>query len=157
MGASDFPGGVGPMGSDPVAPFSPPTKRAPTPAAIQFNPTTGRFVMGSDGRFVEAHPVDQLVSILLGLPVKSHKSAPTTGHTLRDLPGAGAPWFEAEANDRIKAALSKPLLRGDIVIDSIVVNAIVDGPLKGRNEFVVGYYNLRSKQPDKLRTIKGSA
>lgn len=155
MPIGDFPAGEGPLGVDPVAAPSAPVAIRKPPAAIEFNPLTGRFTMLDDGRFVEVHPVDQMVSIALGKTSGAWKSAPGAGHTLDKLPSMADPSFEASARDRLRLALRVPLARGDIRIDSITINPITDGPMRGRTEFVIAYFNLRSAQPGRLRSSSG--
>jgi hypothetical protein len=156
MGAAEYPMGVGPCGLDPVAPLSAPATRLKTPAAILFDPKKKRFLMNEDGSFIEAHPVDQLVAICLGLDSRSYKSAPERGHTVWEMRTLAGPTSEAEAADRIRQALRVPLVRGDITLDSVTINPILDDPaLKGRTEILVEYTNLRTPKPER-RSVVGA-
>lgn len=157
MGASEFGWSEGPFGLDPVAAPSEPGGTVKTPAAIHYNPTTRKFTMLADGRYQSVHPVDQMVAIALGVAARDYASAPTVGHTLGEMASSASPSFVADGADRIRRALRVPLSRGDIRIDDITVN-VVDGPQapRGRNEFVVTYYNLRASDSDRRRSIAGA-
>lgn len=152
MALGSAPLGAVPLGVDAVRARSAAARRAKTPASIEFNPSTGHYVMGSNGGLAEVHPVDQRVALALGVIAQSYKSAPTTGHDLLNEPNPGDPSFKTRAANRIRYALRIPLARGDIQIHAITTN-VVDGPQepRGRTEHIVDYTNLRTKKRQTLK------
>lgn len=143
MPAGLYPAGVGPSGHAPVA--DPATLAVGSmPAATRYDGMTRGFQLDSDGNWIAIHPVDQEVALACLLPRGSVRSAPAVGHTFRDLV-PGSPSLRAAALDRARLALARPLARGDIVLDDVIVQS---APLA----VAVLYRNLRSADPSKTLT-----
>jgi hypothetical protein len=98
------------------------------PRALKFNLQTRQHVLGADGLYVEAHPVDAAVEQSLGFLLRRIKASPTTGwgiNALRD-------WFTdrgpAGADALARAALKDLLVAGDITYGGLEYEPTPSGP-----------------------------
>lgn len=135
MPLGSYPLGVGPLGFDPTAPASPSGLRQPL--APLLHPGTHDAVTLDNKLLLGVHPVDQAVALALGVERGTIASAPSQGHSLRELEHLQND-LEAQVRQRIDQALSVLISRGDIALDSVVTTRIEGG-------FVVdvSYRNLR--------------
>jgi hypothetical protein len=137
MGAGDYPAGAGPAGSDPIVSTGPAVdKRFPVPL---YDLQSKDFPLDSFGEYRATHPVDQAVSLALGIQLGKVAGDPTLGNSLKAIIKAGGPTLQNNVETRIRTALKALLDASDIELGTIVVETI---PLGG---FLVAipYRNLR--------------
>lgn len=149
MGAGDFPAGDGPAGHDPVAAPSASPASSP-PMALLYDPQTRDFRLGSDGRFVEIHPVDQEVALAIMLQFGTVGSSTTSGSKLLRIKRAPGLLLESTVGDIVRQALSRPLARGDITISNIDVSR----PNRSQTLLVLTYVNNRLQSPNGPTTLQ---
>lgn len=140
-----YPAGSGGAGHAPVQPPSIVGRRV-RPAATRFEGATADYPLDDEGNWVAIDPVDQEVALSLLIPLGSCASAPDVGNTFRELVPQSAS-LQADAEDRARRSLFRPLSRKDIALDRVAVrpNVTTGGVL------VFAYYrNLRSADPSKL-------
>lgn len=144
MGAGSYRAGIGPAGASPI------TSNLSLPnqgqRAALFDPLSKTFPLGDDGKHVDIHPVDQAMAMALCIPAGALKSAPKTGHTLREIPRAEGDTVHREAEDRVRRATAGIVARGDVALLKI---SVASDPLpNGRLLVDVSYRNLRLSRTD---------
>ncbi len=139
MPAGSSPAGAGPAGFDPTV-TSPPSDPATT-RALRFDLATRRFVEDGTGGFVDVHPVDQKVALLLGTEQGSLPSTPTLGQRYRKrVNGIDPKKIPAVVLDETRVTLAPLIAAGDIVL----LDVQTDASIRGRVVIAVTYRNLRS-------------
>lgn len=144
MGAGSHRAGIGPAGASPI------TSNLSLPnqgqRAALFDPLSKTFPLGDDGKHIDVHPVDQAMALALCLTAGSIKSAPKTGHTLRQIKRAEGDTVQREAEDRVRLATADLVARGDVELLKITVAS--DPIPNGRLLVDVSYRNLRLSRTD---------
>lgn len=147
---TDFPAGDGPGGYSPI--LSPSAYEKPrTPTATKFDGRTKDYPLDAAGHWEAIHPVDQGVALAHMVRQGTIKSAPTVGHTLREITHLGKPDLKADVTDRIRRAvpLAALLADGSVVIDRIDVET------SGGRLLEATYY--RNMKQDPTRTLRRDA
>ncbi len=116
------------------------------PAAVHFDAVLRDYPLGSDGRYVEIHPVDSRVQMALSMALGRIASTPTTGNALRRIPYLNPKRIKAQATDAVRQALAPIIADGDITLDDLIVET------RQRHAVLVqvDYYNERL--PDRPRS-----
>ena len=141
-GAGTFGAGLEPAGLDPVGAFSPKPSLGTQPRALLFNITTRQHVINADGTMASVHPVDQRVTLALGVKLGSIPSAPGVGNKLRTITRGSLAQLTAQANDYVEQALIAMTTAKEISVISIGVFA----PQPGQLIVQVTYTNLITSQ-----------
>lgn len=139
MPLGDYPSGVGPLGHDPVA--DPSAAASPQPLAPLIHPGSKDAVALAGGALQGVHPVDQAVSLALGIRRGTLGSLPGQGSGLLDLTHRGR-GFEAQVRFVVEAALATLINRRDIALIETRVETAGE-----TSALVVTYRNLRLR-PD---------
>jgi hypothetical protein len=145
-GAGTFPAGLGPGG------FSPQDAPVPgqvklSPRAVNYNPRTKDFTTtvpagGGLALYDAIHPVDQAVELALFVPLGQLKSAPTVGHTFREVQRLSGVTLQNAVEDRTRLALKRITDKQQIKILAIQVDVQTRGQLK----IAITYFNLMTAQ-----------
>lgn len=147
MGLGSYPFGVGPFGRDPAITTARPS--GTTPSALLFDVGTKQTLLDANGYAVSIDPIDQEVSLAIGVGRGTLTSSPDTGLDYERLLRASSDTVLAIARDAVNVALAAPLGRGDVrVLD---VQAESGG---GRVSLVVTYANLRTGQTGNARGVR---
>lgn len=119
-GAGGFPAGTEPAGDD-LGPDAVPLGPVRPIQAVLIDPSSGQYVLESDGQFLSIHPVDQIVIHKLATTVGTMPSVSTFGQTLL----TSVPVLDSKAAARIRnvitTALDELIKAGDITIVSLEV------------------------------------
>lgn len=146
MALADYPLGVGPLGHAPVAAPSTPGKRQEL--AVLIHPGTHDAIVLEDGSLLGVHPVDQAVSLALGIEASTVNSVPTQGHKLRQIVYAGRD-LKARVQQAVEAALRLLINRGDIALDSVTTTRTEGGFFTD-----IEYRNLRLTPGAQKRSVR---
>lgn len=144
MGAADHIAGAGPAGFSPVAAIQP-TRRA-GPRALAINLVTRDATVGENGQYEDTHPVDHRVQLALGVKLGSIPSSKTVGGSLWDLPIGDTDTMTADADRRVRSALTDLIVAGDVEVVSVTAWASLSYRAKVR----VVYENKRLPSPDAI-------
>jgi len=118
-----------------LVPFAPPIQ----PRALWFDPVSRDFLMDSNGRYLDLHPVDAAVLSQLLFEFGKIPAVPTMGQSYRQVESAFADDVLADVQARTRVALKDIVSRGDITIDNVAIDTRPTGAL-----FVqVDYFNER--------------
>lgn len=139
MPLGDYPSGVGPLGHDPVA--DPSAAASPQPLAPLIHPGSKDAVILTGGALQGVHPVDQAVSLALGIRRGTLGSLPGQGSGLLALEYRGR-GFEAQARFAVESALATLINRRDVALVETRVDTTGE-----TTALVITYRNLRL-QPD---------
>lgn len=124
MALGSYPLGVGPLGFDPVADPSDPSDRQLLAPLI--DPGTHDAVLLEGGSLLGVHPVDQAVSLAFGVRRGTLGSAPSQGHTLREIEYGGA-GLSTRVRLAVEQALAVLINRGDVALVAVEVQAMGGG------------------------------
>jgi hypothetical protein len=139
MPAGSYGAGSGGAGFDPLF-VSDSTLGAPT-RALRYDLATRRFVEDGAGGFVDIHPVDQKVALLLGTEQGSLPSVATMGQRYRArVNGIDPRLIPAVVLDETRVTLAALLTAQDIELLDVKTDA---ASFRGRVVIAVTYRNLR--------------
>jgi len=131
---------MGRAGYDPVVVGTPAVQKTYAPA-IKFDIQSRSFPQDSSGRQIPIDPVDQKVSMLIGIEFGTVASAPSQFNKLRGLlsrlPAARKPTVARQEIDRV---LKLMIDAGDITINFVSVDTIASGT----DQVGLNYTNLRT-------------
>lgn len=145
MGAGTDPAGANIAGLDLQTPSR--ERIATVPAALAFDGATRNFKLDDRGRYVEAHPVDAKVFLILRTELSSIRSAAGTGQGVRSIRYIDKKTIKASVTNRVNTALSKVVAAREIRIDSVDVDTSVRAGIV----FAVNYVNLVTGRPGTFR------
>jgi len=138
MGAGQFPA-QGPAGYDWAVPGAPRVVRT-YPRALQFDPSTRRYVMNADGSMADVHPVDAQVVARFSFDKASIPSVPTVGNRVRARVNRVDPAkVPSIVQDEVQKVLADLIAKGDVQLVSIIVDSSVPSQVK----YGFLYVNLR--------------
>lgn len=137
MSAASLPAGFGLAGFN--SPVIDEVAALLRPVSAYYDPDLREFVLDDGGQFTNVHPVDQEVSLRLGVALGTLAGSPNVGLDVASLKRASAESMQAAVNDAVQTALADLVDRGDI--------ELLGSPLMpdaaGRPFFFVDYRNLR--------------
>lgn len=118
-----------------------PDTRTASPEALLFDVVSRDILVDADGNYVSGSRVDSEVLIALGIHVGGILSERAAGGTLSDLEIDEDDIMTAEADRRVRLALSDLVTAGDVEV--VEVTATSPNPHLGRARVFVAYHNLR--------------
>ena len=137
MGAGSYPCGVGRAGFDPPRAVG---RLTPIlPLAAFFDPSTRDMPLTAAGDIQSVHPVDQKVSLALGISVGGASPSPGLGLDIARVRRASRIQMQAILDDIVRNALEEVLTAGDVELVGVTILI----QTAGRTAFEVAYRNLR--------------
>jgi hypothetical protein len=119
------------------------------PHALFLDPAVMDFTMDSDGLYQSVHPTDHLVLMALGVAQGSVVVVPELGATIRDIRISSRVLMTADAEQRVRAALSNLISANDIELVSVDCYASA----ANRVYLEVKWRNLRAPDEDQNRSV----
>ena len=142
MSAGEYGAGEGDAGEDPVADATAARDESPG-RALYLDGASKAFAFSASEptRLERLHPVEHRVGMALMVRLGRIASAPTVGNTLHEIPATltGAA-LTAEADRRVRLALSAPLAAGDVELRGVTAERARSGRLRVK----VRFYNVRA-------------
>ena len=128
--------------------FTTTTPVPPLPAAVNFDASIKAYSQASGG-FVAAHPVDQMVELLLTVPQGTVPALGKVGaRYAQRLAGVPFRKQQAVALDETNVALAALIANGDVRVDGVTVTS--NQP--GQTVIQVAYTNLRLQATNNTQT-----
>jgi hypothetical protein len=146
MGFGSSPAGAGPAGLD--LPASTDERQAATPRALLLDGGTLDFALDTNGRFVDAHPIDAKVFNRLRIRGGSMRSAPVTGNGVANRNYIDPKTIESFVRDQVRLATEDMIAAGEIEERGLEIDLSVSG----RVSYLYRYFNVKSGRPNSFRS-----